>query len=234
MLVLPALDADIYAALRQSIEDFGVIVPVVYNRGELVDGANRTKIAGELGIDVPRIDLDIDPGHAEQLGVELNTARRQMSRDVRRSIVKSLIEAGYSQRVTAKAVGVAHTTVQRDLGATGTGVPVDVPDRSLGLDGKSRPTKRKKTDALGRARPQAQPGPIRNKKEEINANSLNRKFQGFLGSTIVATDYFAEADFILLAKVLTPDDVAKATRDLAAIAASCRSMSNRLKEASNA
>ncbi len=46
--VMPDLDAEIRAGLRESILRFGVMVPIVVDQnGEIIDGHNRWAIASE-------------------------------------------------------------------------------------------------------------------------------------------------------------------------------------------
>lgn len=134
---IPALTSEIEKALRESIERFGVIVPVVLNRGEIIDGSNRSRIAGELGITVPVIELDIEQEQADVLAVHLNTARRQLDSKTRKAIVASLTAAGHSQRAIAGAVGTSKRTVEKDQVATGS----QLPEKTTGLDGRTRKTR---------------------------------------------------------------------------------------------
>jgi hypothetical protein len=55
---LPPLTAEEYEALRSDIARRGVMVAVEIDAdtGEIVDGAHRQQIAGELGIDYPRVE----------------------------------------------------------------------------------------------------------------------------------------------------------------------------------
>jgi hypothetical protein len=74
-------------------------------------------------------------------------ALQRLGVDVRRAVVGELTAAGLSTRAIAPVVGVSHTTVERDLDATGTHVPVDGPTVSSEEIGyaelaKGRPTVR--------------------------------------------------------------------------------------------
>jgi ParB-like chromosome segregation protein Spo0J len=139
--LFPELDAATEAALRASIERFGVLVPVAKDQhGRILDGFHRSRIADELGIKY-RVDVHVvaDDDEARELARTLNADRRQLSRKQRVEVEADLREQGHSLPAIAGALGVHHTTVMRDLT---TCADAQVPDRITGLDGKSRPSKR--------------------------------------------------------------------------------------------
>lgn len=54
--VMPDLDTETRAALRDSISMLGVLYPIIVDQnGEIIDGHNRWAIADELNIDCPKI-----------------------------------------------------------------------------------------------------------------------------------------------------------------------------------
>ena len=59
----PAMSAEDFQGLKDSIENIGVQNPITIFEGMVVDGWNRYKAANELGMDCPSKDLDnwIDP-----------------------------------------------------------------------------------------------------------------------------------------------------------------------------
>ena len=136
-----ALPPHIEAALRASIERFGVLVPVVVDQSSrILDGHHRSRMAAELGVDCPQIVRHVsDEDEARAIAVTLNADRRQLDAEQRREIVAVLREQGHSIRAIGGALGVDARTVQRDL-ATVAGATV--PDYVIGLDGKSRPSRR--------------------------------------------------------------------------------------------
>ena len=140
--LFPALDPATEAALRSSIQRFGVLVPIVVDQeGRIVDGHHRRRIAEDLGVEVPaRAVVVADEEEAREMATTLNTDRRHLSLEQRREVVAALRSEGHSTRAIAKAVGVDPKTVRNDLGRTGD--PSPVPDRVTGLDGKSRPATR--------------------------------------------------------------------------------------------
>lgn len=140
--LFPELDGATEAALRASIERFGVLVPVAKTQhGEILDGYHRSRIADDLGVRY-RVDVHTvaDEMEAREIARTLNADRRHLSVEQRRHVVAVLREQGHSLRAIAGAVGAAVNTVRSDLST----VSVDtVPDRVVGLDGKSRPSRRR-------------------------------------------------------------------------------------------
>jgi len=129
------------AALRASIQRFGVLVPVAMDQhGNVLDGHQRIRIAEQLGVDYPVQTIAVaGDGEARDIARSLNEDRRAVPKEERLPMEKALREEGHSLRAIAGAVGVGLGTVQRDLAT----VPPDtVPDRVTGLDGKSRPSRR--------------------------------------------------------------------------------------------
>lgn len=132
--IFPALDSATEAALRASIERFGVLVPVAVDQhGHILDGHHRSRIAGELGVDYRRDIIRVESDdQAREIALTLNTDRRQLEPEQRREIVAALREQGHSLRAIAGAVGVSDMQVRRDLsGATSV-----APDWVIGRDGK--------------------------------------------------------------------------------------------------
>lgn len=141
--LFPTLDPATEAALRASIERFGVLVPVVVDQhGQVLDGHHRRKIADEVGAKY-RVDIvnvaDEDEGAA--IAHTLNSDRRHMDADQRRQVVADLRAKGHSLRAIAGAVGVSAPQVMKDLEATA-GVNQLTPAVVVGADGKRYPAKR--------------------------------------------------------------------------------------------
>ena len=135
------LDTATEAALRASIRRFGVLVPVTKDQdGRILDGHHRSRIADEEGVEF-RVDTVTvaDDDEAREIARTLNADRRHLSVEQRREMVVALREEGHSLRAIAGAVGASHVQVKRDLATV---TQVTVPDRVVGLDGKSRPARR--------------------------------------------------------------------------------------------
>lgn len=144
-----ALEPAVEAALRASIRRWGVLVPIFtsagpWQPGTIIDGHHRSRIAEEEGCGPPAIialPVQIEDD-ALELARTLNMDRRHLDVEQRRLVVADLRAEGHSLRAIAGAVGVSHPTVIDDLRSTGKDLPVDVPDRIVGRDGKSRPATR--------------------------------------------------------------------------------------------
>lgn len=139
--LFPVLDPATDAALRESIRRFGVLVPVAKDQhGRVLDGHQRSRIAGELGVDF-RVDIHVcdSDDEARAIAHTLNADRRQMSVEQRREVVAALREQGHSLRAIAGAVGVDPATIHRDLSGV---ADATAPDRIVGKDGKRYRAKR--------------------------------------------------------------------------------------------
>lgn len=146
------------AALRASIVRFGVLVPVVKDQhGRIIDGHHRSQLAEELRVNY-RVDRVIvaNDEEAQAMARTLNADRRHLTEEQRKEVVLLLasetVAAGeggreevarHSPEAIAGALGVAKSTVQEDMKQlAGTG-QLTRPAKTLGQDGKVRPTKRR-------------------------------------------------------------------------------------------
>ena len=131
----------IESALRDSIDRFGVLVPVAKDQhGNVLDGHQRARIADDLGLKYPVNIIEVaDEDEAREIARTLNEDRRAMPKAERLPVVQALREEGHSMRAIAGAVGVTKSQVERDLSTVPDGT---VPDRVTGLDGKTRPARR--------------------------------------------------------------------------------------------
>lgn len=140
-----ALDAATEAALRASIEKFGVLSPVTRDQhGNILDGHHRVRIAEELGIGIAD-DVVIhvkDADEAREIARTLNADRRHLTPEQRRENVAELRREGFSERAIAGALGVSQATVHRDIERTTDSGESVQPERVRSLDGKSRPATR--------------------------------------------------------------------------------------------
>lgn len=125
--VMPELTAEEYAELKADIELRGVMVPIEYDEyGNVLDGYHRLKICSELGIkEYPKV-IRAGMTEAEKLthARKLNMARRQLTQEQRRVLIREQIKATpeKSDRQIAQALGVHHTTVavqRRDMEESG-------------------------------------------------------------------------------------------------------------------
>jgi ParB-like chromosome segregation protein Spo0J len=76
---MPALTNEAQAALRDDIAVHGVQVPILCTtKGDIVDGHCRAAIAEELGVDCPRLTVDLDDTAAIETALRLNLLRRHL------------------------------------------------------------------------------------------------------------------------------------------------------------
>lgn len=112
---MPPLADDEYRELRTSIEANGVTVPVIVDEeGNVIDGHHRVTIAQELGISYPtRVIEGLTEEQKIEQSVMLNIARRQLTREQRRSIIATQLKRHpeKSNREHARQLGVSHATV---------------------------------------------------------------------------------------------------------------------------
>lgn len=113
---MPDLTDEQYAALRADIKANGVIVPVVVDQhGRTLDGHNRQRIAAELGIECPTEVREVaDDAAAMDLALTLNMARRHLTQEQKREIIRSELrrcEFKDSDRAIGRRVGCDHKTV---------------------------------------------------------------------------------------------------------------------------
>ena len=117
-LMLPGLTEAEYAALKASIERFGILQPVITDGDDLIlDGVHRCRIAAELGIDLPVSQMgQLTEQEQLHLAVGVNVGRRTFDADRRRELVHKLAdEQGLSVREIAAATGWSKSTIGRDL-----------------------------------------------------------------------------------------------------------------------
>jgi ParB-like chromosome segregation protein Spo0J len=149
-----ALPAHIEDALRASIERFGVLVPVTVDQhGNMLDGHHRERLAKQLKVPYDRlVRVCDDDDERREIARTLNSDRRHLSEEQRRTVVASLATetvtirgeevAKHSPNAIAGALGVSLKTVQDDIDELTTTSKFERPEKALGLDGKVRPTRR--------------------------------------------------------------------------------------------
>lgn len=142
------------AELRASVGALGMGHPVlVYDSPTfgpecVIDGANRLRIAGELGADAPVQKVAVDDGTARRMAEDLNIARRQVSPDealaARQERITREVAArgeGQSYRAIAEAVGVSEKQVRKDVRKAGADRSAPASEKGAGRDGKAHPAK---------------------------------------------------------------------------------------------
>lgn len=129
--VMPPLSDDEYAALRADISERGVLVAVVLDQhGHILDGHHRAAIATDLGIDYPtEVRTVASEVEARDVAFALNMARRQLTREQRRTMI--VVELRHDPTRSDRAIG-----------------------RQLGVDGKTVGAVRAELDEAKQARAQ--------------------------------------------------------------------------------
>jgi DNA modification methylase len=146
VLTLPQLPYEQFMALRDNIAINGVLVPILVDENKrIIDGNYRKGIADELGYDCPEIVQEgLTEDEKRTLARALNLARRQLTAEEKRQVIADQLQEtpDRSNRWIGKQLGVGHptvATVRAEMVATGT---IFQFDRTLGSDGKYRPTTR--------------------------------------------------------------------------------------------
>ena len=167
--LLPALGDDDLKALRDDIRDRGIVVPIIVDEHHnVIDGANRLRIAAELGI--RNLPVDIRPGlshpEKEELAEDLNPHRRHLSREQLRDAIARRLKRTpeQSDRQIAAVIGVNHETVgdvRKPLTATG---EIRQLPKTIGRDGQIRSpsiaeARSGTTDHAAASPPQSRDGP---------------------------------------------------------------------------
>ena len=149
----PLGDAD-YVALRESIQTFGVMVPVVVDEhGSVIDGYHRVKVCRELGIDWPSTVLGgLTEAEKWDRARDLNDARRHLTASQRKALLVRLNErmGGLSLRVRSGKLGVSRETVRRMDAQSASGLLSDTPEPEAfrtGTDGKRYRATRPRQDS---------------------------------------------------------------------------------------
>jgi hypothetical protein len=149
---MPEPSEDEYRALKDSIRDVGVLVPIeVDEDGAILDGHTRMRAVFELraeGLKVPEPDRKVLTGLSDDekvaYVVTLNLDRRNLGPEQRQQLVADLREQGWSLRRIAEQVKASVGTVHADVAASG--VQNRTPGTVRGKDRKSyRATSRRAT-----------------------------------------------------------------------------------------
>jgi hypothetical protein len=136
--VLIDMNADearkITEAIKAAVEQLWALVVTAYNR------------RAWLALNYPTWD--------DYCAKEFRTAALAVPREERPEVVRSLRQAGLSQRAIASATGVSQSTVRDDIAQLSSDHSVPMPDTVTSLDGKKRPAQQPKPDV-----PQPKPTP---------------------------------------------------------------------------
>lgn len=142
--VMPDLCDDEYRELKEDIARRGVMVPVEFDEyGNVLDGHHRLKVCEELGIkDYPKV---IRAGMTEEEkrthARKLNMARRQLSQEQRRELIRQQLRETpeKSDRQIAAGLGVTNKTVAAQRKGLERTEEIPQLTTNIGADGKERP-----------------------------------------------------------------------------------------------
>jgi len=147
--MLAELDRESFAALKADIAARGVIVPVLVDEfGAIIDGHNRARACGELGINDYPVEVRSGLSEADKrtLARKLNVLRRHLSREQVRQLIGDQLRdtPEWADRRIGRELGVDHKTVgavRSDLGSTG-----EIPqlEKTVGGDDEARPSNQRR------------------------------------------------------------------------------------------
>ncbi len=146
---LPDLLPEEYEALKASIAERGVEVPVIVDQdGETVDGFHRQRATDELGVFCPKEVREFETEAEKfELALRLNCRRRQLNREQKRDLIGAYLQRDpqIADNCLAEIIGgVSKNTVaeiRTQLEAT---CQIDKFTVLRGRDGKDRPKKYKR------------------------------------------------------------------------------------------
>ncbi len=147
---LPPLADDEFDGLTASIREHGIQQPVVVyrllnNHFDVIDGLHRLKVAQALELDLAKIPLNIldqatSVKEQKALAWSLNADRRHLTKEQRQARAIELRKQGLSYRAIGEQLGVSQMTARSDVQeATVKDFTVQLPERVVSKDGKSRP-----------------------------------------------------------------------------------------------
>lgn len=118
--LLRPLNKEEETLLHESIKKHGLITPIIVTKaGEIIDGWHRQKIATELCIPLPATIFEGSEASAKALAIELNAARRQLSKEDRDKLIRQLYDEGHAQKKIAGIVGLDQSRVSQIVKAEG-------------------------------------------------------------------------------------------------------------------
>jgi ParB-like chromosome segregation protein Spo0J len=161
--LLPPLSEAEFAALKGSIAEHGIRVPIELDeQGRVLDGHHRTRAWNALRADgvvvgdypsIIRAGLSEDEKRAHVL--MLNLYRRHLTPEARGEIIRGLRSEGMTLQAIAEVAGVAVGTVHADLAEDESAFQNRKAERTVGKDGKSYPTRYRHRDIVAKNRREA-------------------------------------------------------------------------------
>ena len=132
-----------YEALKASIDQFGVRLPIIVDEhNHIIDGRLRKRACNELGINCPtEVISNLSVEQKRQLALELDFCRKQVAKDGRQEMAKVFLRGSpwKSDRFIGRASGLDHHTVGTIRSKLERGGEIPHVDQRHGKDGKTLP-----------------------------------------------------------------------------------------------
>ncbi|MCO6454374.1 MAG: ParB N-terminal domain-containing protein [Pirellulaceae bacterium] len=145
---LPPLLPDEFEALKSSIAERGVDVPIIVDQEDnVIDGYHRMRACDDLGIFCPREVRHFESETDKlELVLRLNCGRRQLNRQQKRSVIDAYLlrDPQIADNFLAQIIGVSKNTVADVRSTLEATCQIDKFDELRGRDGKMRPVRYKK------------------------------------------------------------------------------------------
>ncbi|MEW4454490.1 DNA modification methylase [Bremerella sp. JC817] len=145
---LPPLLPDEFEALKASVAEGGVDVPIIVDQeGNVIDGYHRQRACDDLGLFCPREVRQFESETDKfELVLRLNCGRRQLNRQQKRSVIDAYLlrDPQIADNFLAQIIGVSKNTVADVRSTLEATCQIDKFDELRGKDGKMRPVTYKK------------------------------------------------------------------------------------------
>jgi len=113
--MLPPLSSEEYTAIKESIRQYGVRVPILVDQGgKIIDGWHRQRACDELGIYCPReVREFVSEAERLEVAIGLNANRRHLNRQQRRELIAAFLKCDprINDNHLGKIIGVSQNTV---------------------------------------------------------------------------------------------------------------------------
>lgn len=146
--ILPPLLPNEFEALKASIAEQGIDVPIIVDQeGNTIDGYHRQRACDELGIFCPREVRHFESETDKlELVLRLNCGRRQLNRQQKRSVIDAYLlrDPQIADNFLAQIIGVSKNTVADVRSTLEATCQIDKFAELRGKDGKMRPVQYKR------------------------------------------------------------------------------------------
>lgn len=144
----PVMSEEEFEALKASIADRGVEVPIIVDQdGNIVDGHHRKRACDELGINcLTEVRNFVNETEKLELALTLNCNRRQLNQKQKRKLIEDYLlrDAEIADNHLAGIIGVSKNTVASVRKKLETSCQIEKHETLRGKDGVKRPKKQKR------------------------------------------------------------------------------------------